>query len=56
MDEKGIAMGLIDSVKVIVSKEEMSKYMVQPGNREWASLIECVSEDGFVVPAYNYDI
>jgi len=50
MDEKGIAMGLIDSVKVIVSKEEMSRYMVQPGNREWASLIECVSDDGFVVP------
>ena len=49
MDEKGIAMGLIDSVKAIVSKEEMSKYMVQPGNREWVSLIECVSEDGFVV-------
>jgi hypothetical protein len=52
MGEKGIAMGLIDSVKVIVSKHEMSRYMVQPGHREWASLIECVSDDGFVVPTY----
>ena len=52
MDEKGIAMGLIDSGKVIVSKKEMSRYMAQPGNREWASLIECVSDDGFVVPTY----
>jgi len=25
---------------------------VQPGNREWASLIECVSDDGFVVSTY----
>ena len=39
-------------MKAIVSKEGMSKYMVQPGNREWAFPIEYVSEDGFVVPTY----
>ena len=50
--EKGIAIELIDSVKVIVSKKEMSRYIAQTGNPEWASLVECVSDDGFVVPTY----
>ena len=52
MGEKGMAMGMVDSGKIIVSKNEMSRYMAQPGHREWASLIECISDDGFVVPAY----
>lgn len=46
MDEKGIMMGFIGKVKVIISKYEKKVYMVQPGNREWVSLIECISLDG----------
>jgi len=46
MDEKGIMMGLIGKVRVIVSKYDKKIYMTQPGNREWVSLIECISLDG----------
>jgi len=46
MDEKGIMMGFIGKVKVIISKHDKKIYMTQPGNREWASLIECISLDG----------
>jgi hypothetical protein len=46
MDEKGIMMGFIGKVKVIISKYEKKVYMVQPRNREWVSLIECISLDG----------
>jgi DDE superfamily endonuclease len=46
MDEKGVMMGYIGKVKVIVSKYDKKIYMTQPGNREWASLIECISQDG----------
>jgi hypothetical protein len=46
MDEKGIMMGFIGKVRVIVSKHDKKIYMTQPGNREWVSLIECISLDG----------
>jgi len=46
MDEKSIMMGLIRKVRVIVSKYDKKIYMTQPGNREWVSLIECISLDG----------
>ncbi len=43
MDEKGYAMGLIGKARVIVSKYEWVAYMMQDGNKEWVSLIECVA-------------
>src|SRR6266480_1859128 len=46
MDEKGVMMGFIGKVRVIVSKHDKKIYMTQPGNREWVSLIECISLDG----------
>jgi hypothetical protein len=46
INEKGIMMGFIGKVKVIISKYEKKVYMIQPGNREWVSLIECISLDG----------
>jgi hypothetical protein len=46
MDEKGVMMGFISKVKVIVSKYDKKVYMIQPGNREWVSLIECISLNG----------
>jgi len=45
MDKKGVIIGYIGKVKVIVSKYDKKAYMTQPGNREWASLIECISLD-----------
>jgi hypothetical protein len=46
MDEKGVMIGFISKVKVIISKYEKKIYMVQPRNREWVSLIKCISMDG----------
>jgi hypothetical protein len=46
MDEKGVLMGCIGKVRVIVSKYDKKAFMTEPGSREWVSLIECVSLDG----------
>ena len=43
MDEKGLLPGMIGKVKVMISKYEKKGYMTQPGNREWITLIECIS-------------
>ena len=45
MDEKGFLMSYIQKVKVVIPRHERS-YMTQPGNREWVSLIECISTEG----------
>ena len=50
MDKKGFMMGVIAKMRVMVSKYEFGgKYMTQCGNRDWVSLIECVSLDGRVL-------
>jgi len=53
MDEKGFMQGVIAKYKVMVSKYDKKKaYMTQCGNREWVSLIECVSMDGRSLPPW----
>ena|SRR5450432_2549436 len=52
IDEKGFMVGMLQRTKVIISKYEMSKYMVEPGNKEWVSLIECVSMTGELLPLW----
>lgn len=51
MDEKGFAMGVQGKQKVILPKLE-NAIRTQCGNREWVSLIECVSVDGFLLPPW----
>jgi hypothetical protein len=43
IDEKGILMGVIKKVKVLISKHEKKNYMIYDGSREWVTLIECIS-------------
>ncbi len=52
MDEKGFAMGIADSFKVLVQHTEAQAFSVQAGNQDWVSLIECVSFNGTVLPLY----
>jgi hypothetical protein len=52
MDEKGVMMGDIGKVKVIISRDERQHYMTQCGNREWVSLIECISTSGRLLPPW----
>ncbi len=49
MDEKGFLQGYISKLRVMISKDQKKAYMTQCGNREWVSLIECVSIDGRVL-------
>ena len=46
MDEKGFLQGFIEKLKVMIGKYEKKAHVTQPGNREWVSLIECISMDG----------
>jgi hypothetical protein len=52
-DETGFMMGIICSSMVVTRADRQGKSKkVQPGNREWATAIECASSDGFVLPPF----
>ena len=53
-DETGFQMGLLAaSGMVITSAERRGRpRQAQQGNREWATVIQAVSSDGFAVPPY----
>jgi len=42
MNEKGFAMSITDSFKVLVQRTKRQAFSVQAGNQDWVSLIECV--------------
>ena len=46
MDENGYMMGIAGSSKVVFSKYQKQAFINQPGNREWASLIEAIGTIG----------
>ena len=45
MDEKGFAIGAAERSRVVCHKSNLQIYKTQDGNREWVSLIECISAD-----------
>jgi hypothetical protein len=50
-DETGFAMGVIATTKVVTRSEILQKpILLQPGQREWVTAIECISSTGFAVP------
>jgi hypothetical protein len=52
-DETGFMMGVICSSMVVTRADRQGRRKkVQPGNREWATAIECVASDGFVLPPF----
>lgn len=51
MDEHGIAVGLCTNIRVLASSRKTRTYNVSSQNREWVSVIECISADGaFIKP------
>jgi hypothetical protein len=52
MDEKGFAMGIIGNKKIVIRRSDYDNYRIQSESREWVSLIEIISIDGFKFPAY----
>ena len=52
-DETGFMMGVICGNMVVTRADRRGRgKQLQPGNREWATAIECVSSDGFVLPPF----
>ena len=52
-DETGFMMGQISSAMVVTSSEGRGKVkMVQPGNREWATVIQGVNSYGWAMPPF----
>ena len=52
MDEKGFALGLLGSEKCFCSKETIELKRSEPGNTDWASVLECISADGRLLPPF----
>jgi hypothetical protein len=52
-DEIGFMMGIIATAKVITASERRSRpKAIQPGNREWVTVIQGVSALGWALPPY----
>jgi hypothetical protein len=49
-DETGFQMGVISTAKVITGAKRSKPVSVQPGNREWVTVIDCISSYGWSVP------
>jgi hypothetical protein len=52
-DETGFAMGMISTGKVVTRAERRGKSKsVQPGSREWVTVIEAISAEGQLIPPF----
>lgn len=52
MDEKGFMKGVGENVKVIISRHDKEAFVVQPGNRDWVTIIETISTTDYVLPPF----
>jgi len=50
-NETEYAMSLVATAKVVTRAEMVSQpFLVQPGNQEWVTSIECINSRGWVLP------
>jgi hypothetical protein len=49
-DETGFQMGVIATAKVVTSAEKARTDAIQPGNREWVTVIESINSTGWILP------
>jgi hypothetical protein len=49
-DETGFQIGVISIAKVITRANQGKPVLVQPGNREWVTAINCISSNRYCVP------
>ena len=52
IDEKGFIKGIRDDAKVIIPRKEAEALSIQPGNREWVTVIESIGTNGYVLPPF----
>ena len=48
-DETGFQIGVISTAKVITAAERACTVSIQPGNREWVTVIELVNATGWIL-------
>jgi hypothetical protein len=46
MDEKGFSIGQIQNGTIITAADDTNAFEAMPGNRDWVSIIECISMEG----------
>jgi hypothetical protein len=52
-DETGFQMGIGGSIRVVIASERrLRPLQVQPGDREWATLISAINAMGWVIPPF----
>jgi hypothetical protein len=52
-DETGFMMGMITTSMVITHADRCGKAKsIQPGNQEWATVIECINAKGWCIPPF----
>jgi hypothetical protein len=52
-DETGFQMGVISSMKVVTGAERRAwPELVQPGNREWVTVIQSICAAGYATPPF----
>jgi hypothetical protein len=52
-DETGFMMGVISTGMVVTSSDGRAKAKkIQPGNREWVTVVQAVNSVGYAVPPY----
>ena len=52
-DETGFMMGMITASMVVTRANRRGKPKhIQPGNRKWATVIECINADGKYIPPF----
>jgi len=52
-DETGFQMGVIGSMKVVTSAERRARpELVQPGDREWVTVIQSICAAGYAIPPF----
>ena len=52
MDEKGFMKGIGDDPKVLIPVTEQEAFSIQPGNREWVSVIKCIGTNSYSPPTF----
>ncbi|OJJ98564.1 hypothetical protein ASPACDRAFT_122421 [Aspergillus aculeatus ATCC 16872] len=52
-NKTGFAMGLVATAKVVTRSDCIGKpFLIQPGNREWVTLIKYINASGWALPPY----
>jgi hypothetical protein len=54
MDETGFMMGIAATAKVMVRRGKHDRFVSQPGNRQWATVVGCISGAGEVLPPWFF--